>query len=363
MEFRPGALEDMGLNRKFWKGKRVFVTGHTGFKGGWLCLWLKRLGADVAGYSLAPITDPSLFEVMSLSGMVESCIEDIRNQTKLQQVLNQFAPDIVVHMAAQPLVRYSYSSPVETYAVNVMGTVHLLEAVRTSPACKAVLVVTSDKCYENTGTTDGYRETDPMGGFDPYSSSKGCAELVVSAYRRSFFNGGAALATARAGNVLGGGDWSEDRLVPDLIRAFVSKQTAEIRMPGAIRPWQHVLDVLHGYMLLMQKMWEAPAEYSGPWNFGPDQHAAATVQAIADMVCQRWGNKAAWTSIGQEKLHEASTLKLDSTHARKRLQWQPKLDLSNTLAWTTDWYKRFYDGQDMHEFTAQQFAAYMSLQG
>ena len=346
----------------FWEGKKVFVTGHTGFKGSWLCLWLKQLGAKVVGYALEPTTSPSLFQEAEVEKGMTSVIGDIRDHDKLRKTMAQAKPDIVIHMAAQALVRYSYDHPAETYEVNVMGTVNLLEAVRACESVRAALVVTSDKCYENRERDRGYTEDEPMGGHDPYSSSKGCAELVVSAYRNSFFNvkSSAAIASARAGNVIGGGDWAEDRLIPDIIRAFNNKESALIRNPNAIRPWQHVLEALSGYLVLIEKIFSNGDKFSEGWNFGPDEDDAKPVSWIADTLATRWGN-ASWSSEQSEKApHEAFTLRLDCTKAKSKLQWKPALKLDITLDWIVDWYRSYYNGGDVIALSNNQIKEYQS---
>ena len=350
------------MNPSFWQGKRVFVTGHTGFKGGWLCLWLKQLGVEVTGYALPAVTEPSLFVTAGVSTGMRSLVGDIRDRDKLARAMDEAKPDIVIHMAAQALVRYSYQHPVETYEVNVMGTVNLLEAVRGCESVKSVLVITSDKCYENREREAGYREDEAMGGYDPYSNSKGCAELVVSAYRQSFFENGkhVAIATARAGNVIGGGDWSADRLIPDMVRAFSLGDDVVIRNPLAVRPWQHVLEALHGYLLLLEKMNESPSAYSEGWNFGPDEKDARNVAWIVECFVAVWGD-ASWRieSDGGD-LHEAHLLKLDCSKARGELAWQPALELDRAIAWISEWYRRHRDGEDMAAFSNQQLIAYQS---
>jgi len=350
------------MNPAFWKGRRVFVTGHTGFKGSWLCLWLKQLGAEVTGYALEPATDPSLFTVADVAGGMNSIVGDIRDREKLAQAMLEAKPEVVIHMAAQALVRYSYQHPVETYEVNVMGTVNLLEAVRSCDSVRTVLVITSDKCYENQEREAGYREHEPMGGFDPYSNSKGCAELVVSAYRQSFFENGKhiAIATARAGNVIGGGDWSEDRLLPDMVRAFSTGEGVVIRNPSAVRPWQHVFEALHGYLLLLERMNDKPETFSQGWNFGPDEQDARDVAWIVERFANMWGDAAWRVEPDGENLHEATLLKLDCTKARRELAWQPVLELEQAIAWISDWYRHHHDGGDMVAFSKQQLQAYQS---
>lgn len=344
------------MTLSFWKGKKVFITGHTGFKGSWLCLWLQKLDAKVVGYALEPATSPSLFEEAKVGAGMTSVIGDIRDSDKVSKAMAKAAPDIVIHMAAQALVRRSYDHPAETYEVNVMGTVNILEAVRMCKSVRAGLMVTSDKCYENQERDRGYREEEPMGGHDPYSSSKGCAELVTAAYRSSFFNKGSstAIASARAGNVIGGGDWAEDRLIPDIIRAFNNNKSPQIRNPNAIRPWQHVLDALSGYLVLIEKMWGNEDRYSEGWNFGPDEAGAKPVSWIVDTLASRWG-KAAWSvEKSTQAPHEAFTLRLDCSKAKSKLQWNPVLQLNTTLDWIIEWYRCYYDGGDVKSLSERQ---------
>lgn len=355
------------MSSGFWAGKRVFVTGHTGFKGSWLALWLEKLGASVTGYALPPSTDPSLHALAARNSGTKSVLADVRDLERLRSAIHECAPDIVFHLAAQPLVRRSYADPVETYATNVMGTVHLLEAVRGCKNVRSVVVVTSDKCYENREWQWGYRENEPMGGYDPYSNSKGCAELVSASYRSSFFNEvrhkehGVALATARAGNVIGGGDWSEDRLVPDLLRAFGDNRTAHIRNPHAVRPWQHVLEPLHGYMMLAEKQFVHGPAWAQAWNFGPNDSDARPVSWIADQLAGLWGNGAHWrTEASADQPHEASWLKLDCSKARQTLGWIPRWDLQRSLGAIVDWQRAWLNGRDMIEATLEQIELYES---
>ena len=326
------------MNPDVWRDRRVFLTGHTGFKGSWLALWLRRLGAVVTGYALPPDTSPSLFDVTRAFEGMRSITGDIRDPRALHAALAESEAEVVLHLAAQSLVRESYARPVDTYATNVMGTVHLLEAVRETKSVKAVVVVTSDKCYENREWEWAYRENEPLGGHDPYSSSKACAELVAAAYRGSFFSD-AKIATARAGNVIGGGDWAKDRLVPDLIRAFTNEEAAVIRNPLAIRPWQHVLEPLHGYLLLAEALLADKAAEA--WNFGPADHDVRPVQWVADELARRWGGGARWIQDSGAHPHEAHTLKLDSARARTLLRWRPRLSLSESLDWIVDWHRGF----------------------
>lgn len=350
----------MEVSPYFWQGKKVFLTGHTGFKGSWLSLWLQQLGAEVTGYALQPPTDPSLFVAANVAQGMKSIIGDIRDGAALTQAMRETAPDIVIHMAAQPLVRRSYIDPVETYSTNVMGMVHLLEAVRQSSTVRVVVNVTSDKCYENKEWVWGYRENEPMGGFDPYSNSKGCAELVTSAYRNSFFNPAkysehhVALASGRAGNVIGGGDWAEDRLIPDILKAISEDRPVVIRNPHAVRPWQHVLEPLNGYLLLAQKLYEQGIAYAESWNFGPNDEDAQPVQWIVERLTQQWGDGASWQLDEGDHLHEAHYLKLDCSKARMRLDWQPRWHLAHTLEMIVAWQRSWLAQDDMRKVTLKQ---------
>ena len=341
---------------EFWKGKKIFLTGHSGFKGAWLSLWLHSLGAEVTGYALAPPTEPSLFELARVGELVHSVIADVRDGDRLKSEMAKASPDIVIHMAAQPLVRDSYKIPVETYAINVMGTVHLLEAVRSCPGVKAVVNVTTDKCYENREWVWGYRENEPMGGYDPYSNSKGCSELVTAAYRSSYFANqqlnssttgrhGAAVATARAGNVIGGGDWAVDRLIPDCVKSLLSGEKILIRNPHAIRPWQHVLEPLSGYLLLAQRLYEEGPAFASGWNFGPHDEDARPVEWIVERLCARWGEGAAYELDMGDHPHEAHFLKLDCSKARSELGWAPRWTLGTALQKIIDW-THVYQGQE-----------------
>jgi CDP-glucose 4,6-dehydratase len=359
-------LEGLAVNPLFWNAKRILLTGHTGFKGSWLSLWLQSLGAEVTGYALAPLTHPSLFEIADVGRGMRSVIGDVRDLDKLLSVFNECAPEIVIHMAAQPLVRYSYQNPVETYSTNVMGTVHLLEAVRKTSSVKAVVNITTDKCYENKEWVWGYRENEPMGGYDPYSNSKGCAELVSSAYRSSFFNStdytrhGVAMATVRAGNVIGGGDWAQDRLIPDILSAFGQGKKVEIRHPRAIRPWQHVMDPLRGYLILAERLYDEGPAFAEAWNFGPNDDDARPVGWIVEQMAALWGS-GQWESSGGVHPHEAHYLKLDVSKARSRLNWHPALRLHNALKLIIDWEKMRQGGSDMRELTLAQLDEYQTL--
>lgn len=350
-----------------WHGRRVFLTGHTGFKGGWLAHWLAGHGAVIRGYALDPETTPNFFSTTSVGTVLDDNRGDIRDAAKLEVALTEFAPEVIFHLAAQPLVRRSYADPLGTYATNVMGTAHVLEAVRKTPSVRAVVSVTTDKCYQNQERALPYKETDPLGGYDPYSSSKACAEIVSAAYRSSYFPADrmyehqVALATARAGNVIGGGDWSEDRLVPDLIRGFQTKQPVLIRRPDAIRPWQHVLDPLWGYILLAEALLARDPRYASAYNFGPGEADSWTVERIAQKLAELWGEGASWVHDSEPGVHENQTLRLDASKARTELGWQPRLNIETALEWTANWYRSWRQGADMHQETLKQIARYEEL--
>lgn len=363
-----GTLENLGVTMKasvdaaFWQGKKVFVTGHTGFKGSWLSLWLQSLGASVKGFALVPPTSPALFEVARVESGMHSQIGDIRDLAAITGSMVQFNPDVLIHMAAQPLVRLSYREPVETYATNVMGTVHVLEAARQCSNLRAVVNVTTDKCYENREWEWGYREDEPMGGHDPYSNSKGCVELITAAYRNSFFNlpTAPALASARAGNVIGGGDWAEDRLIPDSLTAFENTRPVVVRNPLSTRPWQHVLEPLSGYLVLAQQLWENGHSFAQGWNFGPKEEDALPVEWILDHLTAAWGDNACWQLDPDPQPHEAQYLKLDISKARRYLRWSPTWPLENTLLRIVDWHRAWLDGQDMRLRCLAEIDAYMA---
>ncbi len=348
------------MNQSFWKGKRVLLTGHTGFKGSWLSLWLQSVGAEVHGYALAPSTTPNLFTLANVKkGMASHLEADIRDIRKLSDLVFQVNPEIVFHMAAQPLVRYSYAEPVETYAVNVMGTVNLLESLRHLSGVKAVVNVTTDKCYENREWSLAYREDDALGGYDPYSSSKACSEIVTAAYRQSFMaESGVGVASARAGNVIGGGDWSDDRLIPDFFRALSNSESLVIRSPNAIRPWQHVLEPLSGYLILAEKLYGEPLKYAGAWNFGPDENSAQTVSWVLTKLAKNIPN-AKWELDKNPQLHEANLLKLDSSKAKSILKWSPRWSLNESLEKVIDWQKAFNSKIDMQTFSLSQVDQYI----
>ena len=353
------------MNRLFWKDKKVFLTGHTGFKGAWLSLWLQDCGAILAGYALAPNTKPNLFDTALVADGMESIIGDVRDLEKLTKAMSNFSPDVVIHMAAQPLVRLSYKNPVDTYSTNVMGTVNLFEAVRKTASVKAVVNVTTDKCYENKEWIWGYREDEPMGGHDPYSNSKGCSELVTAAYRSSFFNfsGSANIATGRAGNVIGGGDWAEDRLIPDIFKSLENKEPVVVRNPSATRPWQHVLEPLSGYLVLAERLYFGGDEYAEGWNFGPESGDVKPVREIVEYVVERWGSGASWIHDESDQPHEAQQLKLDISKAKKLLEWVPKWSVFIALDSIVEWHKEWLNSGNVKAITLQQIHKFENYLG
>ncbi|MNB71665.1 CDP-glucose 4,6-dehydratase [compost metagenome] len=369
MEIGECAVEKIN----FWRGKKVFVTGHMGFKGSWLSIWLDQLGAQVTGYSDAPPTDPNLYQCSGVDQLVTSVTGDVRDEALLQYAVKAADPDIVLHLAAQPLVRASYQRPVDTYAVNVLGTVHVLEAIRLhnlqGGKVKAFVNVTTDKSYSNKEWFWGYREDDALGGFDPYSNSKACSELVTAAYRDSFFNPahygqhGVAIASARAGNVIGGGDWASERLIPDCVRAFGQQAPSVLRSPYAIRPWQHVLEPLGGYLLLAQRLYEEGVTYAEAWNFGPEERDSQNVEKVVSRFCEIWGEGAAYEVVPGGDLHEATALKLDCSKAKARLDWKPRWDLDTALSQTATWYKAYLDGKDMLQLCRSQIELFEQSRG
>jgi CDP-glucose 4,6-dehydratase len=354
-------VEGLEMNGTFWAGKRVLLTGHTGFKGGWMALWLKRLGAKVTGYSLGPPTKPSLFDLAQVAGAVDHQLGDVRDLDRLRAVVASRRPEIAIHMAAQPLVRLSYDEPVETYTTNITGTVNFLEALRQEPCVRAAVVVTSDKCYENLGGAEACKEGDPLGGHDPYSNSKACAELVTAAYRDSYFNpakDGLALASARAGNVVGGGDWAKDRLVPDIMHALMQGKAPHIRNPEAVRPWQHVLEPLGGYLLLAERLYQDKAAHAGAWNFGPGREDEQPVRWIVDRLCELTGAARDWQPQPGEHPKETHLLRLDSSKARRELGWRPRWSLDRTLQAIVEWNQRYQAGDDVQKLVFSQIEAY-----
>lgn len=348
----------------FYKHKTVLVTGHTGFKGSWISMWLKRLGAKVIGYALDPPTMPSLYNLCKVNDMVTNIKGDVRDYEHLHWAIKNYQPEIVFHLAAQALVRRSYQEPLATYATNIMGTANLLEAMRKSPVVKAAVVVSSDKCYENQEWLWGYRENDPIGGSDPYSSSKGCTELIAGAYLKSYFPAaqygkhGMAIATARAGNVIGGGDWAKDRIIPDCVRAFIEQKPVSIRSPHAIRPWQHVLEPLGGYLLLAQKLYQSGSDYTGAWNFGPRDDDIKTVKWLVQYISGLWGEANSWITDEGSHPYEANYLMLDCSRAQKQLGWRAQWNLELALGKTVQWYKAYYSHADMLKISLEQIAAY-----
>jgi CDP-glucose 4,6-dehydratase len=366
-------MEDLVAPSTSWRNRRVFLTGHTGFKGGWMALWLSSLGADVRGYALDPSTTPSLFDAAKIGSLVEDVRGDIRDAARLDGAMQEFAPEVVFHLAAQPLVRYSYQDPIGTYETNVIGTARVLDAVRRTPSVRAVVSVTTDKCYENKEWIWPYRETDPLGGYDPYSASKACAEIVSASFRQSFFpierlrqpdGHQVAVATARAGNVIGGGDWSTDRLIPDLVRGFLSGAPVRIRRPNSIRPWQHVLEPLHGYLTLALKLLEPEAgRFATAYNFGPTEDDARPVGWIADRMTRFWGGGASWVlDEDPDAPHEATYLRLDASRARHDLAWTPRLRLETALDWLVEWYHVWQSTPDsIQSYSLSQISKYQQL--
>ena len=360
-------MEGLELNHQFWSGKRVFLTGHTGFKGSWLSLWLQHMGAEVTGYALAPPTKPNMYEMAKVDEGMDSVIGDVRDKEKLVSSLLRVEPEIVIHMAAQPLVRRSYIDPVETYSTNVMGTVHLLEAVRGCRSVRSVVNVTTDKCYENKEWIWPYRENEALGGYDPYSSSKSCSEMITAAYRSSYFNASnfkdhqVAVATARAGNVIGGGDWAEDRLVPDILRSFSQGEPVSIRNPLSTRPWQHVLESLRGYLILSEHLFNFGAEYAEAFNFGPREEDIKTVEWVVSKIAEKWGEDKTWIKDKTKYTHEANLLMLDISKAANRLNWHPILSLDNGLQLTIEWNHNYNNSKDAKEITIAQVMHYENL--
>jgi CDP-glucose 4,6-dehydratase len=352
-------VEDLVIDSAFWRGKRVFLTGHTGFKGAWLSLMLSRLSAHTTGYALSPPDGPNLFTLAGVVDHLDNIAGDIRSLERLSRAMAAARPDIVIHLAAQPLVRRSYFDPVETYQTNVLGTVNVLEAARRIDGLRAVVVVTTDKCYDNREWLWPYREDDRLGGHDPYSSSKACAELVTDSWRRSFFARGAAVVTARAGNVIGGGDFAPDRIIPDAVRAVLGGNILRVRAPKAVRPWQHALEPLAGYLLLAQKAFEAPQKVSGAWNFGPGLDSEREVRDLLARFMAPWGDRARWSLDESDHPHEAGLLRLDASKARESLGWRPRFGFDEAIDWTADWYRAFADGADVRKLTLIQAEAYL----
>jgi len=357
----------MVINSNFWKNKKVLLTGHTGFKGSWLSIWLKKLEVELIGFSKDIPTKPSLFELAKVSEDMVSIMGDIRNFSIIQKIIQEHQPDIIIHMAAQPLVRKSYEDPLETFSTNIMGTANVLESIKTSEKTRVMINVTSDKCYKNTGTKEKFSESSPMGGYDPYSNSKACSELITSSYRDSFFNPkeyqkhGMSVATCRAGNVIGGGDWNKDRLIPDIMRGIINNEIIKIRNPNAIRPWQHVLDPLNGYLTLAEKMWSAGNEFSEAWNFGPTEEGEKSVKWITEKLTKQWSNHIKWDIDNDINPHEENSLRLNCMKANSRLSWRSKLNLEQGLDWVLEWYKQYKENNDMKKITEQQIEEFQKL--
>lgn len=355
------------VNNSFWRGRKVFITGHTGFKGSWLVLWLNMMGAEIAGYSTGPVTNPNLYEELLLDSSITNIYGDICDYNLLSQAISEFNPQIVINMAAQSLVRPAYRSPLETYSVNCMGTANLLEACRYLGDLRVILNITSDKCYENHEWLWGYRENEPLGGYDPYSSSKACSEIITRSYRKSFFNEndydkhGVAIATARAGNVIGGGDWSEDRLIPDCIRSIVNSEKIIIRNPTSIRPWQYVLDPLNGYLMLIERLYNEGPQFNGGWNFGPNDEDAKEVRFIVDVICRKMDHKPGYEITSFKQPHEANYLKLDCSKAKALLNWKPKMRLEKSLDEIVLWSTAYIKGQNLKRITLDQINAFSEL--
>lgn len=351
------------LQSSLWKDRTVLITGHTGFKGSWLSLWLSKMGAKVIGYSLPAITTPNLFSILNLEEDINSIYGDIRDRDKLENTIQKYRPEVIFHLAAQPIVTTSYIEPLDTLEINIIGTANILNAVRNTNHVKVVINITSDKCYENKEQIWGYRESEPMGGYDPYSCSKGCSELITNSFRNSYFNQKEImLASARAGNVIGGGDWAENRIVPDVIRGLNNKNQIEIRNPHAIRPWQHVLEPLSGYISLAERLWEKDKSFAEAWNFGPDEKSIISVKEIVSKAVENW-NDTLNESINYQgddtpRVHETQILKLDSSKAKYKLGWSPKLDIDQTIKWTMEWYKGYYNGDQMKNFSLVQIKKY-----
>lgn len=362
------ALENMGLNRDFWKNKRILITGHTGFKGSWLSFWLNDMGARLKGIALPPDSEPDLYSVLSLENIIESKFGDIRDKDFVNREISVFGPEIIIHLAAQAIVRRSYIDPLETFETNVLGTANILNSARNLENLRAFVSVTSDKCYENREWEWKYRESDSMGGLDPYSASKGCAELITSSFRRSFFQNDSTkkcltgIASVRAGNVIGGGDWSDDRLIPDCIRNIFEQKKLNIRNPHAIRPWQNILDLLRGYMILAEKLYHEPEAYSGPWNFGPSDEDEKPVGKILEIMAGFAGDSFTWYYDESDHPHEASYLKLDSSKARTKLGWSTILPLKKSLEQLMNWYKKYYNGEDMVSYSRNVIREFEKLQ-
>lgn len=367
MELSKSSMEELVMDSSFWKNKKVLLTGHTGFKGSWMSLWLQQMGSKVVGFSKFIPTKPSLFDLAKVENNMTSITGDINDLNQIKQTIEKFEPEIVIHMAAQSLVRKSYENPVETFSTNVMGTVNLFEAIRTTGKSRVIINVTSDKCYENKDNKTNFKEDDPMGGYDPYSNSKGCAELVTSSFRNSFFNVDkydehkVSLASVRAGNVIGGGDWAEDRLIPDIMRAIMKNQPVKIRNPNATRPWQFVLEPLEGYLLLAEKLWDNGQKYSESWNFGPNKNDIKPVSWILQRFSELWDRPINSEIEQHEQPHEANNLSLDCAKAKAKLGWSPKTGIDSALKFTVEWYRQYMSGKDLRMFTEEQIKQFTLL--
>jgi len=355
------------MNPQFWKGKTVLLTGHTGFKGSWLSLWLQKLGANLIGFSKDVPTKPSLFEIVKVKDGMTSLIGNVCDYVRIEKVIQDYKPEIIIHMAAQAILRYSYKDPIETYSTNVMGTVNLLESIRKNGNARVILNVTSDKCYKPDKVSSGFKEDDRLGGYDPYSNSKACSELITSSFRNSFFNPSqyndheVSLASVRAGNVIGGGDWGPDRLIPDIMKGILNNESVEIRHPDAIRPWQHVLDPLNGYLILMEKLWSSGQDYSEGWNFGPEKNDEKPVRWIIEKLTDQWNRNIKWKLDERKNPHEEEYLRLDCSKAKLKLGWKPKLNLEKGLLWTTNWYKHYEENQNMKEISEEQIVEFQKM--
>ena len=366
MEFREGSLESVAMKPEFWRGKRVLLTGHTGFKGSWLSLWLQHLGAEVIGYSLPPPTQLNLYDLADVKKGMKSIRGDVLDLEHLRRAVQEHRPEVVFHLAAQSLVRRSYEDPTGTYATNVLGTAHILDAVRAAPSVKSIVIVTSDKCYDNCGDQRAYRESDRLGGADPYSSSKAAAEIVTSAFRKSFFisakgETGTGVASARAGNVIGGGDWGADRLIPDVMRAILDGRDLLIRHPQAVRPWQHVLEPVSGYLTLAEKLWQQPERFSESWNFGPNESETLSVSTLLECLRELWGPGLSWQFDDGAHPHEAHYLSLDCTKSKAELGWEPRWNLNSALEATVQWYKAYQSHQDVRLLAQEQIRSYQGM--
>lgn len=355
------------MNKDFWSKKKILLTGHTGFKGSWLSLWLQKLNSNVIGFSKSIPTNPSLFQLANIEDGMTSIIGDVCDYDKLEEVIKEYKPEIVIHMAAQAILRESHSNPVETYATNVMGTVNLLESIRKAGNVKVILNVTTDKCYEPNESSKGHLETDRLGGYDPYSNSKACSELVTASFRDSFFNPkeyhkhGTSLASCRAGNVIGGGDWGKDRLIPDIMKGILNNEIIKIRNPNSIRPWQYVLDPLNGYLILVEKLWSSGSEFSEGWNFGPEENNEKPVKWIVEKLTKQWSKDIKWDIDNNINLHEENYLRLNCIKANSRLGWMPKLNLEQGLEWIIEWYRQYKKNNNMKDITEQQIEKFQKL--